>query len=201
MSPAFLLSRSLSGNIGSGRHGEVPEDGGSDAGRLRADGRRTRGGNERGCAFNFLLTPERDDQVSWGKLEKRFLGCTQRGTAGAPLLPAPHRLPGKCRGEERLRLRGCERERSETRERHGGAQPTGPPRATGASSPARGDGRMGAGPRSPLGASTASRARLGRTDGPRPARARARAPAPAPTPRTGSARCPPAAPGAREPDV
>lgn len=46
--------------------------------------------------------------MSWGTLERRFLGCTQRGTAGAPLLLAPRRLPGKCWREERLSLRGCE---------------------------------------------------------------------------------------------
>lgn len=130
---------------------------GSGAGPLRAARRRTQGAYERGCAFNFLLTPERDDQVSWGTLERRFLGRMQRGTAGAPLLPAARRLPGQCWGQERLTLRGCERERSEIRERllrapHGGARPArpavpAPGHGSPGRSPTRGEGRVGAGPR------------------------------------------------------
>ncbi|XP_039565951.1 serine/arginine repetitive matrix protein 1-like [Passer montanus] len=116
MSPAFLLSRSLSGNSRSGTEARAPEHGRGGAGQLRAARRRTRGGYERGCAFNFPLTPERDDQVS-GALW-RGASSAARSEAPRPLRsspPGPRRLPGKCRPEERLRLRGASWERSEIR--------------------------------------------------------------------------------------
>lgn len=174
----------------------MPEDGGSGAGQLRAAGGSTREGYERGCAFNFLLIPDRDDQVSWGTLERRFRGCSAARHRGRSAPPGPSPAPREIVGREAqvTRVLGAGSAPSSgkafpaprTGESSPHARPAGrtPPRGRRSlrRSPARGEGRVEAGPRSPLGASTRSglgSARPpGRTDEFRPAPAPTPAPAP-----------------------